>query len=131
MLRRSKMRGGLGRTLLTSFLLLTLAPLAVMSLYAVQRTQTVQNATPDSLAAALIATALVVALVTTIAAAFLTRLITRPLYELTQSAVTIARGELGRRANVTQENELGILALAFNAMTDQLQESMHTLEQKV
>lgn len=125
------MRGGLGRTLLTAFLLLTLGPLTVMSLFAIQRTQEGQNPASDGLAATLVATALIVALVTTVAAAFITRLITRPLYELTQSAVNIAQGDLGRRANVTQENELGILALAFNAMTDQLQESMQTLEQKV
>lgn len=131
MLKRSKMRGGLGRTLLTAFLLLTLGPLTVLSVFAIQRTQEGANASPDSLATTLVATALIVALVTTVAAAFITRLITRPLYELTQSAVNIAQGDFGRRANVAQENELGILALAFNAMTDQLQESMQTLEQKV
>jgi nitrate/nitrite-specific signal transduction histidine kinase len=125
------MRGGLGRTLLTAFLLLTLGPLTVMSLFAIQRMQDGQAANPESLAATLVAAALIVALVTTIAAAFITRLITRPLYDLTQSAVNIAKGDLKTRATITQENELGILALAFNAMTDQLQESMQTLEQKV
>lgn len=125
------MRGGLGRTLLTAFLLLTLGPLTIMSLFAIQRMQDGQAANPDTLAATLVATALIVALVTTIAAAFITRLITRPLYDLTQSAVNIAKGDLKTRATISQENELGILALAFNAMTDQLQESMQTLEQKV
>ncbi len=247
-LRHTKMRGGLGRTLLTAFLVLTLGPLSIMSLYAIHRTQSVeqtltlqqasllaegyrvqvqsgvgdtaqagdplaseqglrippalngrrlyledaggfqplerdtsrlpddvsawlrdtaatagavpaplswagavwarsaldtdtsllvvlpqetQSAVPEGLAATLVATALVVALVTTVAAAFITRQITRPLYELTQSAVKIAQGDVTRRANVVQENELGILALAFNTMTDQLQESLQTLEQRV
>ncbi len=37
-LRRKKMRGGLGRTLLTAFLLLALGPLSAMSVYAINRT---------------------------------------------------------------------------------------------
>lgn len=90
-----------------------------------------ERAGPDSLAAALIAAALLAALLTTIGAALITRYITRPLYELTQTAVSIARGDFKQRARVEQDNELGILALAFNTMTTQLHETLETLEERV
>ncbi|MBA3533432.1 MAG: HAMP domain-containing protein [Ardenticatenales bacterium] len=89
------------------------------------------RAAADTLAAALVATAILAALGTTIGAALLTRRITRPLYDLTRTAVQIARGDLTQRTQVDQDNELGILALAFNMMTAQLQETLETLEERV
>ncbi len=85
----------------------------------------------DTLAAALVAAALVAALVTTIGAALVTRSITQPLYELTRTAVQIARGDLTQRGQIKLDNELGVLALAFNTMADQLHESLATLEERV
>lgn len=90
-----------------------------------------ERAGPDGLAAALVAAALLAALLTTVSAALVTRYITRPLYELTQTAVSIARGDFKQRARVEQDNELGILALAFNTMTAQLHETLETLEERV
>jgi signal transduction histidine kinase len=85
-----------------------------------------------NLAAALVAAALLAALGTTIAAAFITRRITRPLYDLTQAAVKIAQAtKLKQRVQIRQDNELGILALAFNTMTDQLHDTLETLEERV
>ncbi|MGB0387957.1 MAG: HAMP domain-containing protein [Ardenticatenaceae bacterium] len=89
-----------------------------------------QNA-PDQLAATLVAAALVAALITTVAAAFITRRITRPIDELTQAAVKIARGDLKQRVQVKQDNELGIFALAFNTMASQLHSTLETLEERV
>lgn len=82
-------------------------------------------------AAALVGAALLAALGTTIAAALVTRHITRPLYELTQAAVKLAQGDLKQRVQIRQDNELGILALAFNTMTDQLHDTLETLEERV
>lgn len=88
-------------------------------------------ATSDSLAGALIAATLAVALLTTVAAAVMIRQITRPVFELTRTAVLISQGDLNRRALVNRTDELGILAFAFNTMAERLQELLGTLEQRV
>lgn len=85
----------------------------------------------DSLAGALIAATLAVALLTTVAAAVMIRQITRPVFELTRTAVLISQGDLTRRALVNRTDELGILAFAFNTMAERLQELLQTLEQRV
>lgn len=114
----------------TDALLVSRAPLGKLALLLVlPETKLITIA--DTLAAALVAAALVAALVTTIGAAVITRSITQPLYELTRTAVQIARGDLSQRAQVRQENELGVLALAFNTMADQLTETLDTLEERV
>lgn len=107
------------------------APLTEELNLLVVRPEAVVRAASDTLAAALVATAILTALVTTVGAALLTRRITRPLYELTRTAVRIARGDLTQRAQVDQDNELGILALAFNMMAAQLQDTLETLEERV
>ncbi len=88
-------------------------------------------ATSDSLAGALIAATLAVALLTTVAAAIMIRRITRPVFELTRTAVLISQGDLDRRASVDRTDELGILAFAFNTMAERLQDLLETLEQRV
>ncbi len=88
-------------------------------------------ATSDSLAGALIAATLAVALLTTVAAAVMIRRITRPVFELTRTAVLISQGDLNRRALVNRTDELGILAFAFNTMAERLQDLLETLEQRV
>ena len=67
-----------------------------------------------------------------VAAAFvLSRNITGPLYELTAGATAISRGDLSRRVNINQKDEIGQLANAFNAMVGKLRESQRELERKV
>ncbi|MDQ7030457.1 MAG: HAMP domain-containing protein [Ardenticatenia bacterium] len=88
-------------------------------------------ATSDSLAGALIAAMLTVALLTTVAAAIMIRRITRPVFELTRTAVLISQGDLDRRAAVNRTDELGILAFAFNTMAERLQDLLQTLEHRV
>ncbi len=85
----------------------------------------------DSLAGALIAATLAVALLTTVAAAVMIRRITRPIFELTRTAVLISQGDLNRRALVDRTDELGILAFAFNTMAERLKDLLETLEQRV
>jgi GAF domain-containing protein/HAMP domain-containing protein len=58
-------------------------------------------------------------------------LITRPITNLTQVATQIAGGNLKQRAKIDQQNEIGLLATAFNYMTAQLQEVIGSLEERV
>lgn len=51
---------------------------------------------------------------------FITRQITRPLYEMTLAARSYAKGDFSRRITVEPEGELGTLAATFNQMADNL-----------
>jgi diguanylate cyclase (GGDEF)-like protein len=44
----------------------------------------------------------------------------KPVYDLTETATAIAAGDLNRRASVIREDEIGLLAKAFNNMTEKL-----------
>ena len=60
--------------------------------------------------------------------------ILRPLTSLTENATAVAGGDLSRTVEISKghkDDELGILASAFNTMTVQLRELIGTLEQKV
>jgi putative methionine-R-sulfoxide reductase with GAF domain len=69
--------------------------------------------------------------VTSTAAYVSTRWIVRPLETLTESAVSIAAGNLQQTVVLRRHDELGVLAEAFNAMTAELRELYGGLEQKV
>lgn len=49
---------------------------------------------------------------------FIARHITLPLEELAHTSTAIAQGDLGRRAGVNSDNEIGQLAVSFNQMTE-------------
>jgi PAS domain S-box-containing protein len=53
-------------------------------------------------------------------AMYLTRVITKPIKELTQAAIRIGKGDFSQRVQITSGNEIGILARSFNQMTDSL-----------
>jgi GAF domain-containing protein/HAMP domain-containing protein len=55
----------------------------------------------------------------------------RPIDRLTQTAEAITAGDFSRTADVTSQDEIGILARAFNNMTGQLRELIGGLEQRV
>ena len=55
----------------------------------------------------------------------------RPIVTLTDTATSIAAGDLTCIAPVVSEDELGILARAFNSMTEQLRQLISGLEQRV
>ncbi|MEA3308802.1 MAG: GAF domain-containing protein [Chloroflexota bacterium] len=54
-----------------------------------------------------------------------------PIVELTEAATAIAAGDLTRMVVVESEDEFGILATAFNAMTERLRELVTGLERRV
>jgi HAMP domain-containing protein len=64
-------------------------------------------------------------------AALIAQLLSQPIIRLTNTAVQVAEGDLSARAVVQSNDEIGTLATTFNRMTDQLQESITGLEQRV
>ncbi|MFN2637602.1 MAG: sensor histidine kinase [Gemmatimonadaceae bacterium] len=75
--------------------------------------------------------ALLLALVGGLAAFFISRQITGPLEEMTVAAEGISAGDYSRRVTAAQNDELGMLARSFNSMAQQVDESRHTLENRV
>ncbi len=63
--------------------------------------------------------------------AWVSQKITRPIQELRQNVATIGAGNLEHRADIKTGDEIEELAVEFNKMTDALQNSYATLEQKV
>jgi GAF domain-containing protein/HAMP domain-containing protein len=55
----------------------------------------------------------------------------RPIGLLTEAASAIAAGDLNRKAEVTSQDEIGVLATTFNTMTTQLRDLIGSLEQRV
>lgn len=62
---------------------------------------------------------------------FLSKSITRPLQSLTNAAVAISGGDYSREVDLTQKDELGTLANAFNTMGAQIREDQAELERKI
>src|ERR671933_665845 len=61
----------------------------------------------------------------------LARQIARPILAITRTATQVASGDLARRAPVLTDDEVGVLARAFNTMTEQLRALYEGLEAKV
>jgi GAF domain-containing protein/HAMP domain-containing protein len=61
----------------------------------------------------------------------LARQITRPILAIADAAIHVASGDLTQTAPVLTEDEVGVLARAFNRMTGQLRELVTSLEQRV
>jgi signal transduction histidine kinase len=59
------------------------------------------------------------------------RQIVSPVQSMARTARNISVGDLSQRVKIRAENELGVLAKAFNSMTAQLQALVDGLEQKV
>jgi GAF domain-containing protein/HAMP domain-containing protein len=59
------------------------------------------------------------------------QILASPLTTLTKTAESITAGDLNARAQVTTDDEIGTLATTFNRMTDQLNQTLLGLEQRV
>ncbi|HEU4328409.1 MAG TPA: cache domain-containing protein [Roseiflexaceae bacterium] len=57
--------------------------------------------------------------------------VAQPITALTRAAQQIAAGDLGRRVQLRQTNEIGMLADAFNVMAERVQQTQTDLEQRV
>ncbi|MBN1179034.1 MAG: GAF domain-containing protein [Anaerolineae bacterium] len=64
-------------------------------------------------------------------ASITTRQAVAPIVRLTETAAAIADGDLSRTAPVVSEDEVGVLAHAFNDMTARLRQGIGELEQRV
>jgi len=62
---------------------------------------------------------------------FLINKVTRPLHELRNSAEAVGRGDFSRRVPVHSRDEFGELAVVFNQMTENVQQSRAQLEKTV
>lgn len=54
---------------------------------------------------------------------FMSRRITRPVQELTEATRAVAAGDLEQRVSVRSRDEVGVLAAAFNTMSEELREA--------
>ena len=88
-------------------------------------------ASTENMMATLIALVLAVALATTAIAAVVIRQITRPVIDLTESAIAMAEGKLDQRLAVRSRDEIGILTYVFNEMAAELKSLYDDLEAKV
>lgn len=88
-------------------------------------------AATERMVAMLIAFVLAVALTTTAIAAVVIRQITRPVIQLTESALKMADGDLDQRLAVRSRDEIGILTHVFNEMAADLKALYTDLEGKV
>jgi signal transduction histidine kinase len=75
--------------------------------------------------------ALVAVLLAIFASLFITRSIAAPLADLAGTAKQIAAGNLERVAAVERDDEIGVLAQAFNSMTAQLRDLINSLGQRI
>ena len=88
-------------------------------------------AATERMVATLIAMILAVALATTVISAVVIRQITRPVIDLTESAVAMAGGNLDQHVDVRSRDEIGILTYVFNEMAAELKSLYRDLEAKV
>jgi len=75
--------------------------------------------------------ALVTVLVAAVASLFITRSIANPVVDLAETAARIADGDLKHVAKIERDDEIGVLARAFNSMTAQLRDLIDSLERRV
>lgn len=75
--------------------------------------------------------ALVAAFLAAVVGLFSASRIAAPIIALTQTATRVAQGDLTQRAQIHSRSESGMLATAFNTMTDQLVTNIGQLDQKV
>lgn len=85
----------------------------------------------NAMTAMVVGATLAVALVTSAIAAAVTRRVTRPIVQLTETAAWMARGDLDQKVAVTRKDEIGVLAQAFNRMAAELRVLYGDLEAKV
>ena len=85
----------------------------------------------NTMTALVVGATLVVALVTAAIAALVTRRVTQPIVQLTETAAWMARGNLNQQVTVSRNDEIGVLARAFNRMAAELRVLYENLEAKV
>lgn len=72
-------------------------------------------------------TLIIISILTTLTA----RVLTKPISTLAKVANSISQGDLNARAKINTDDEIGVLALAFNSMTERLRENLVNLEKRI
>ena len=90
----------------------------------------VQQSIIDNVNIQFVALGVAILLIAIAAAVIMTRIL-RPIGTLTEVSLDIASGNLDREAPVESNDEIGMLATAFNSMTQQLRDQVDNLEQRV
>ena len=98
---------------------------------AAEQSQAEALAAGNTMTAVIVAITLGMALVTASIAAVVTRRVTRPIVQLTETAARMARGDLDQQVVVTRQDEIGVLARAFNRMAAELRVLYADLNTKV
>jgi signal transduction histidine kinase len=98
-----------------------------VALLAEQQEGEALHATTSVLEIIAMATALTIVLAI-LAARYITSSITRPVAELAATATLITKGDLYQQAKIERDDEVGILAAAFNSMTTQLRDQFRHQE---
>ncbi len=80
---------------------------------------------------AIAATSIVIAIIAAAISITVTRWLTSPIERLSATADQISKGDLTARASIITEDEIGQLAETFNRMTEQLNQTLTGLEQRV
>ena len=70
-------------------------------------------------------------IIISIITALIARMLTNPITALAKVANSISQGDLNARAKTNTTDELGVLASAFNSMTERLSENLANLEERV
>ncbi|MEQ8675919.1 MAG: ATP-binding protein [Aggregatilineales bacterium] len=76
----------------------------------------------------IIALAILVSALASGAGIFITNRLTRPILHMTSSASKIGQGDFSQRVSVTRDDEIGLLANAFNSMTQAIQDRTSQLQ---
>ncbi len=71
------------------------------------------------------------AIISVLGVLIVTRQLTAPIQALTESALRMAGGDLQVQTHIQREDEIGLLAQAFDSMTTQLRDLYNTLESRV
>ncbi|MBZ0253616.1 MAG: PAS domain-containing protein, partial [Candidatus Methylomirabilis sp.] len=58
---------------------------------------------------------------------YMIRIVSKPLGELTEAAWSLSRGNVARRVNISSDDEMGVLASAFNIMAANLERDINEL----
>lgn len=96
-----------------------------------EKPQTQALASANTLTAMVVGITLTMALVTAAIAAAVTRRITSPIVQLTETAARMAQGDLDQQVTISRRDEIGVLARAFNRMAADLRALYAGLEAKV
>ncbi len=91
----------------------------------------INNQLMNGLLSSLLVTALFASITAVLLVGFLQRYFVNPLEQLTRAASEIEHGNLANQVEINQNNEIGQLAGSFNRMTQQLVQSITTLEERV